>query len=88
MDELDAYQVGIQCGLLDRLGFIRDHARRELQSEDVALLDAWVRGYLDVIAELLAQHDRAHRPAALQVGPGHGAPLRPGADPGDGALEG
>jgi len=88
VDELDAYQVGLQCGLLDRLGFMRDQARRELQSEDVALLDAYARGYLAVMAELLTQHDRAHRAAALQVGPGHGAPLRPGADPGDGALEG
>jgi hypothetical protein len=87
VDELDAYQVGLQCGLLDRLVFLRDHARRELQSEDVALLDAWVRGYLDVIAELLTQHDRAHRAAALQVGPGHRAPLRPAGDSGDGAFE-
>ena len=87
MDELNAYQVGVQCGVLDRLGFVRDHARRELQSEAVALLDAWVRGYLAVIAELLAQHARAHRVPGAEVGPGHAAPLRPADKLGDGALE-
>ena len=88
MDRLDAYLTGARAAALDRLCYVREQARLDLQTEDEALLDAWVRGYLGVIAELLTQCDSAHSPAALQVGPGHGAPLRPAGHGGGRALEG
>lgn len=87
MDRLDAYLTGARAAALDRLCYVREQARLDLRTEDEALLDAWVRGYLGVIAELLAQRDGAHSTAALQVGPGHGAPLRPAGHGGSGRLE-
>lgn len=87
MDRLDAYLTGARAAALDRLCYVREQARLDLQTEDEALLDAWVRGYLGVIAELLAQCDGAHGPAALQIGPGHGAPLRPAGHGGCGRLK-
>lgn len=88
MDRLDAYLTGARAAALDRLSYVREQARLDLRSEDEALLDAWVRGYLGVVVELLTQCDSAHSPAALQVGPCHGAPLRPAGHGGCGRLEG
>ena len=87
MDRLDAYLIGARAAALDRLSYVREQARLDLQTGDEALLDAWVRGYLGVVCELLTQRDSAHSPAALQVGPCHGAPLRPAGHGGGRALE-
>ena len=88
MDRLDAYLTGARAAALDRLCYVREQARLDLQTGDEALLDAWVRGYLGVIGELLAQRHGPHGAAALQVGPGHGAPLRPAGHGGGCRLEG
>lgn len=87
MDRLDAYLTGARAAALDRLCYVREQARLDLQTEDEVLLDAWVRGYLGVIAELLTQRHGPHGAAALQVGPCHGAPLRPARHGGCGRLE-